>query len=196
MTQVDDPQANRSFLRLWLARVAIVFVVFGTTIAVVSILRGELRPAHLRWMFTAFVGAFFLGSAQASTAAWDKRRLAVGKLGQITSIAGFVVFLWGMWFGGFREIVFWKAEISLLLISIAAAHTSLLSVAKLPPPMVWLRAVSVMCGWFVTGSLIFMTLVEWSHPDWMRFLAVLSLLWMSTSFVLGIVHKLDDPDAE
>ena len=183
--------AKTSVFQLILARVSIALILMGAVICVAAIVRGHLPPEHIRWVLTAFIGAFFLKMTGTCTIAWNFRRSWIARLGQASSLLGFGLFLYGVWFDGANSIEYFQALFSLILFSMSAAHTSWALVRRLPKPLEILRLFSILCGWFFTMSLAVMLVKMIDNPEWVRFAFGAGLAALSSSFVLSIIHRLE-----
>ena len=181
---------RRHALRLLLVAVAI-----SAALGVYALLAGDLGWFEVRVLLTALTVSGFSILAMACGAAWERGVLQpVPSVGVGLGILAGVMLLLGIW-TELESEGFWKAASTVSVVAAAAAHASLLTLARLAPSHRWMFAVAyIVIGVF--SLLMILAIVGEAFDDLARAIGVSAVLLSAVTIAVPIVHRMDrDPSA-
>lgn len=191
---VDHGRSARGTLVVILARAAIALVVVGAALGVVALLTGNLSKLHAKIILTTWSGSFFLTCALACLAAVEQGSALKSRLGLVTSLGGFLLFLHGVWQQGYLEVWFWKWLWYLVVLSVTLAQTSLLGVDRKQagPARKISSLVAEGAAWTLCFTTIYMVAKEnGDDPALWRTVGVSSLIDLAGTLVVLILRRVE-----
>lgn len=197
MTEASpDPASLRSgsTLRVVVGRVAVALFIVGAALGVVAILSGQLTKLHAKIILTTWGGAFYLGCALACATARESGPSVKGQLGLVTSLGGFVWFLFGVWQQGYQHVWFWKGFFYLSVVSVTLAQAALLAADRrhAAGPRRLASWAAEIAAWVLCATTVYMVLQEQGEdPALWRIVGVASLIDLAASGVVVILRRLE-----
>jgi len=180
-------------LRKTALRLLIVSIVISGALAIAALVTGEFGPLQAKVLLSALAtsGASICGMA--CGAAWDQHRwqkAALGGLGLI--VVTLAVTLFAFWVEPEPIDTWMKTVATGWLLSVAAAHASLLGLARTDRLLGWIRTSSITLGFALAIGIalpIWSTVFEDNLP-YFRGLGVVGVLMLTGSLSLPVAARL------
>ncbi len=118
-----------------------------------------------------------------------RRGLVLPLVGVGLSLAGGLLIVWGIWTDT-MGLEYWKTTVSFCVFSVACAHLSLLSMARLAEWFQWslVAAYATILG--VASLMVFMIVWETQSAGMFQFLALAAIFDAAITILIPIFHKL------
>ncbi len=183
-------------------RVLIGAVALSAVLGIFALLQRDLDEWSAKTLGTTlFVSAAAL-LIMANAAGLEKRSvgyLLISGTGLLAALGALLVFLAALWLVDDIDVDdgLWKFAASLEIISIFAAHSSLLSLRQLSAQYLWLKPIATALGGALAALVIWMIGAEEFESAELRVAGVLSILLLSLTIVIPILSRLaalDDPE--
>ena len=128
--------------------------------------------------------------ALACVPALERRRLGpVPRCGIAAACGGFVLLTASVW-NEFDVKPLWKAAWTLAIVAVAAAHASLLALARLAPRFRWALVGAVGLGFTFSGLAVSLVWGEWSDSDaFGRSVGVVAVLFAAFTILVPVLHR-------
>jgi len=178
-------------LRKITLRILITSVVISAVIGVIAVLAGDLSELGVRVLLTTMTISGTSLLALASFAAWNHARV-FSRLGLVASLATAAAIIGEIWFDA--RVVSSEVLLTCIILAIAGAHGSLLSLARLAPQRRWARSAGHIVGTLLATVLLALLwdLVEGSDGLW-RWLGVLTILDAAATLMIIVFHLMETP---
>src|SRR5450432_2730601 len=126
-------------------RILVTAVVISAVLGVIAILSGRMTELSLKVLLTTVTISWTSLLALASFAAWNQQGARVfSRVGLASSLATAAIIIGAVWFDAMP--VSGELLVSCIILGIAGAHGSLLSLARLAPKHRWARAAGHVVG--------------------------------------------------
>lgn len=175
-------------------RILIGSVVASALLGIWALLSGDFGELERKVLLTSLCvsGASIL--AMACAAAWDKGPWPlIPRAGMGLAIGGFAVLIVLIWSETEAEEA-WKSAASLLILATAAAHASLLGLARLKPRHAWLLPAAWLSATLLAALLIGSIWGEWDDDDVGRWIGVLSILLCAFTILVPMFQRVGRTD--
>lgn len=176
-------------------RRAVLYVLVGSialnaALGIYAILVGEFGDLEVKILLTSLdvSGASMLSLACAP--ALERHRLGPLPLwGIAASVAGFSLLTVAAW-NEFDIRPLWKAAYTFIVLAVAAAHASLLALARLAPRFRWAFFAAVGLGFTLAGLAASLIWAEWSDNDaFGRSVGVVAILFAAFTILVPVLHR-------
>ncbi len=180
------PSLAKMLLYILAAAIAV-----AACLGAVAIIFGSFGWLELRILLTALnvSGASICGLACA--AYWERgKSLVVGPLGLVLTVAGATLVAYLTWIGS-DDATMGSLTVTVLLLAIASAHVSLLSLARLAPSYAWIRPLYYL---LVYGLACILIAIVWGEAnlaaDTARLLGVVAVAVAGVTTLVPVFHLL------
>jgi hypothetical protein len=178
-------------LRKVTLRVLAISVVISAVLGVIAILAGDMSELGLKVLLTTMTISGTSLLALASFAAWNHARV-FSRVGLAASLATATILIGGIWFDA--NVVSVEVLLTCIILGIAGAHGSLLSLARLAPQHRWARSAAHVVGTLLVTAVLALLwdFVEGTDGLW-RLLGVLTILDAAATVMIIVFHVMETP---
>lgn len=166
------------------------FLSISAIIAVASLLSGDFGSTQIKIILTALTISGASICAMACSAFIEKRGLPwLGGVGVLLAVAAATMTIAGMWAKVGQED-YWKAAVSLMVLSAAFAHGLLLCLPRLPSRFRWIQASLIFFVAVLSLQIIFAICGEIQVTGYYRLMGIVAVLVVLLTLIVPICWKL------
>lgn len=175
-------------------RLLIGSVVVSAGMGIYALLVGDFGETEGRILATTFSVSAASILAMACAAAWERGRLAaLPPAGAAVAVAAFTLVIIGVWSEP-GAAAYWKSTVTLLILSVVAAHASLLSLVRLAPAQQWAMRSAFVASAVLTALLLVVVWRESGGATMGRWVGVAAIVLSATTImvpVFGRIRRID-----
>ncbi len=188
-------EAAQVMLRKAALRVLIASVVISAALAIVAILGGGMSELGVRVLLTTMTVSGTSLLAMASFAAWDQRGAKLfSRIGLAASLATAALIIIAIWIDHAPASV--EVTLTCMLLGVAGAHGSLVSLARLAPQHAWARPAAHAVGTVLASLMLALVwdLIEGTDGQWLL-IGVLAVLDAAATVMIIVFHVMGTPQS-
>jgi hypothetical protein len=174
-------------------RILITSVLIAAALGIITLITGEMSELGLKVLLTTVTISATSLLALASFAAWTARGARVfSRVGLAASVATAAIIVAAIWTDS--TLVSAEVLVTCMILGIAGAHGSLLSLAQLAPKHRWARALGHVVGTALVTAVLALVwdLVEGTDGLW-RFIGALAILDAAFTVMIIAFHVMETP---
>jgi hypothetical protein len=176
-------------------RILITSVLIAAALGIFALLTGEMSELGVKVLLTTITISGTSLLALASFAAWNQRGARVfSRVGLSSAMATAAILIAAIWSD--TTLVSGEVLLTCIILGIAGAHGSLLSLARLAPNHRWARAVGHLVGTLLVTAILALVwdLVEGTDGLW-RLVGALAILDAAATVMIIAFHVMETPSS-
>jgi len=180
--------------RKFLLKIFIGFLGLTALIAIVFVLAGKFGVVQWKILATtSTISAASICSMACAAFIGRRKRIGLGLMGIILSVAAAILAIAGMW-PEIENEAFWKITLTLTVLAVASAHAFLLLLPELDENHKWIQTVSTAAIGVLSLQLIVAVWVQIANDVYYRFVVVVAIVVGLATLVVPIMMKLRKGD--
>jgi hypothetical protein len=181
-----------SDMRRVLLRLFIIFLCLSAGVAIIAIMGGGFGEIQLKIIFsTLAIAAANICGMSCAACIQTRGPNAHGVAGIVCSMAAAVMVLAGIW----CEVsfaAFWRIAMTLIVLSVALAHSCALRVPQLRPQYRWIQTAGIVCAAVLATFVLAMIWADVEGETLSRSMAVIAILGVLFSLIVPILSRFKD----
>lgn len=166
------------------------FLSISAVIAVASLLSGDFGSTQIKIILTALTISGASICSMACSAFIEKRGLPwLGGMGVLLAVAAATMTIVGMW-AKIGQEDYWKATVSLIVLSAAFAHGLLLCLPRLSSRFRWIQASLIFFVAVLSVQIIFAICGEIQATGYYRLMGIVAVMVVLLTLIVPICWKL------
>ena len=171
-------------------------VAASAVLGIIIVLAGSFSELQIRIILTTLTISAASICALASGALWESKRTSLLPLaGVLLAVLTSVLVVFAIW-TEYRSSEFWKFTASVGLLSVATAHSCLLSLAKLARRFAWSRIAAAFAIYFLAGLFIYIIYFTPKGDTGVRIVGATAIIVAALTILTPIFHRLSRGDLD